>query len=163
MIAKITLLDRSLANLRAAYRTLDDITDDTDVDIAAYNAQQCLELAIKYAITMKGKKYTPSHLLDDLWDDLMDDEIQELVQGMDINIDNWGTTARYKLSINSSINQVKEVLMVCEKILDIIKDKYVPSNLSICDGCGATVVLNRLQEQHTHTVEKSGEDSGEKN
>ena len=121
---RVTLYDRAVSNLNVAELVLKNIYDDVDVDIAAYHAQQCLELAIKYAILQKGRTYMASHLLEDLWDDLDDAEIQNIVDEMKIDIDNWSTTARYKKSINSSVKEVQEVIPVCRTVLEIIKIKY---------------------------------------
>ena len=143
---KVTLYDRAVSNLKVAELVLKSLADEVEVDIAAYHAQQCLELAIKYAILQKGRTYVASHILDDLWDDLDDPEIRKTVEEMKTDIDNWSTTARYKKSVNSSIGEVSEVVSVCKAVLELVKNKYKTHACDIEDGVKVSELIKAYQD-----------------
>jgi HEPN domain-containing protein len=124
MRKKVTLFDRAKADLVTANTMLGNATsEDVFIDIAAYHAQQCIEKSIKFLIGIEGKTYIGDHRLSVILEDLSDAEVKEIVENIEINIDSWATTARYKLSIAASKKEVTEILKTCEKLVNIIETR----------------------------------------
>ena len=124
---KVTLLDRAKADLATAALMVKNNNDDLFVDIAAYHAQQCIEKSVKFLIGLEGKMYVADHRLSVILEDLSDEEVKKLVENIEISIDSWATTARYKSTITASAKEVDEILMVCKTLIQVIESR-VPSN-----------------------------------
>jgi len=131
MKKKVTLLDRAKADLTTAEFMLKSTNDDVFVDIAAYHAQQCIEKAIKFLIGLEGKAYVADHRLSVILEDLSDEEVKKLVDDIEISIDSWATTARYKSSIAASMKEVTEILDVCERLIKIVESR-IPESKASC-------------------------------
>jgi HEPN domain-containing protein len=123
MKKKITLLDRAKADLATAQFMLKNTDDDLFVDIAAYHAQQCIEKAVKFFIGLEGKNYVADHRLSVILEDLSDDEVKKRVEEIEINIDSWATTARYKSTITASTKDVTAILIICEELVNLIESR----------------------------------------
>ncbi|MCL1877309.1 MAG: HEPN domain-containing protein [Defluviitaleaceae bacterium] len=123
MKKKVTLLDRARADLITAKQMLKNIDDDVFIDIAAYHAQQCVEKIVKFLIGIEGKTYIADHRLSVILEDLADAEAKQLVESLEISIDSWATTARYKTTIAASAKEVAYIIGVCEKLVKIAESR----------------------------------------
>jgi|GEM_PF-866928 len=132
MRKKVTLLDRAKADLVTAELMLKSTDDDVFVDVAAYHAQQCIEKAVKFLIGLEGKTYAADHRLSVILEDLLDEEVREIVNGIEISIDSWATTARYKSTIAASAREVAAVLSVCESLVEIVESR-IPKPKTSCE------------------------------
>jgi len=132
MRKKVTLLDRAKADLTTAEFMLKSTTDDVFVDVAAYHAQQCIEKSIKFLIGVEGKMYIGDHRLSVIIEDLSDVEVRQLVDDIEISIDSWATTARYKSTIAASAKEVTAILDVCRKLVTIVESR-VPVPKTSCE------------------------------
>jgi len=133
MRKKVTLLDRAKADLMTAKVVLENTSDDVFVDVAAYHAQQCIEKAVKFLIGLEGKTYVADHRLSVILEDLADEEVRKLVDEIEISIDSWATTARYKSTIAASAKEVDSLLEVCEKLVKIVESR-IPAPKSSCEN-----------------------------
>ena len=132
MRKKVTLLDRAKADLISAKVVLENTSDDVFVDVAAYHAQQCIEKAVKFLIGLEGKTYVADHRLSVILEDLSDEEVKKLVDEIEISIDSWATTARYKSTIAASAKEVTNIFEVCEKLVKIVESR-IPESKSSCE------------------------------
>ena len=132
MRKKVTLLDRARADLVTAELMLKSTNDDVFVDVAAYHAQQCIEKAIKFLIGVEGKTYVADHRLSVIIEDLSDEEVRILVEDIEISIDSWATTARYKSTIAASAKEVTAILEVCKKLVEIVESR-TPEAKASCE------------------------------
>jgi len=132
MKKKVTLLDRAKADLATAEFMLKSTNDDVFVDVAAYHAQQCIEKAIKFLIGVEGKTYIADHRLSIIIEDLSDKEVRQLVDDIEISIDSWATTARYKSTIAASAKEVTAILDVCKKLVAIVESR-IPKSEASCE------------------------------
>ena len=130
MKKKVTLLDRAKADLMTAEFMLKNTNDDIFVDIAAYHAQQCIEKAIKFLIGLEGKTYIADHRLSIILEDLSDEEVKKLADDIEISIDSWATTARYKSTLAASMKEVIEILEVCKELVKIVESRIPESKVS---------------------------------
>jgi len=131
MKKKISLLDRAKADLITAETMLKNTNDDVFIDIAAYHAQQCIEKAVKYLIGLEGKTYVADHRLSVILEDLSDEEVNEIVDKIEISIDSWATTARYKSTIAASAKEVTAILGVCKKMIEVVESR-IPDSKASC-------------------------------
>jgi len=143
MKKKVTLLDRAKADLATAEFMIKNTDDDVFVDIAAYHAQQCIEKAVKFLIGLEGKTYIADHRLSVILEDLADEEARELVEDIEISIDSWATTARYKSTIAASAKEVTAILAVCEKLVEIVASR-IPDSKKSCKKNTAALFKNLL-------------------
>jgi len=132
MRKKVTLLERAKADLVAANVVMKNTTDDIFVDIAAYHAQQCIEKAVKFLIGLEGKTYVADHRMSVIIEDLSDEEVRKLVADIEISIDSWATTARYKTTVAATAKEVTAILSICERLVKIVESR-IPNSKTSCN------------------------------
>jgi len=146
MRKKVTLLDRAKADLATAELMLKSTNDDVFIDVAAYHAQQCIEKAIKFLIGLEGKTYIADHRLSVIIEDLSDEEVIKLVDNIEISIDSWATTARYKSTIAASAKEVTAILDVCKKLVEIVESR-IPKSKTSCEK-NVTKAFKKLLDEN---------------
>jgi len=145
MRRKVTLLDRAKADLATAELMLNSTNDDVFVDIAAYHTQQCIEKAIKFLIGVEGNTFAADHRLSNITEDLQDEEVKRIVDSIEISIDSWATTARYKSTIAASAKEVTAILDVCRKVVGIVESR-VPKPQPSCEKNIAEAFKNLIND-----------------
>ena len=124
---KVSLLDRAKADLKAAKHNMAlGESDDVVMDISAYLCSQCAEKVVKYVIALEGNDYVADHRTDSYLQDLKNLDVRVLVEETASRLDAWSTTIRYAGTIKSNKKAIKEVFIVCEKLI-ALADKLTPS------------------------------------
>jgi len=76
---------------------------------------------------------------------LSDEEIKKLVEDIEISIDSWATTARYKSTIAASAKEVTAILDVCKKLVKIVESR-IPESKPSCQKNVAKAFKKLLDE-----------------
>ena len=95
--------------------------------------QQCVEKVAKYLIVLQGDSYVTDHRAEKYLEDLKESEIKTLIQSIEVDIDRWATTIRYRNTVLASKKEVDEVIMLCERLI-ALAEKQCPALTNIKGG-----------------------------
>ena len=127
---KVTLLDRAKADLVTAKTMLSvAVNDDVVMDVCAYHCQQCVEKIAKFLILLQGDDYANDHRSDIYLEDLKDKDALSHIRNIASKIDFWATTIRYHHAILSNEKMVKEVIEICDKLVNLAESR-IPDEAS---------------------------------
>jgi len=59
------------------------------------------------------------------------EDVKNLAEGIEVSIDSWATTARYKSTIAASTKEVAHIIGVCEKLVEIVESR-IPAEKQSC-------------------------------
>ena len=115
------MLGRSNVCLRVSRDCLNRVADDdSNLDIACFNAQQSLESLLKYIIETNGMQAPKTHDIDELLVYARSSGFtysdENRLMEMSYKISKWETTSRYGQGIKTTANSLEAVYSHIEKI-----------------------------------------------
>ena len=137
---KIDFLRRAKVDLKVCKQTLQNWSDEVEVEIAAYHLQQGLEKAMKHQMTLLGEDYPKTHEIKRLWSQL--DKLgytpPEWIWQNHRLLTDFAEKTRYGESLVATQREVEEFLILLEEYIIQIEtnsygadqgEKFKPSNI----------------------------------
>lgn len=110
------------ADLRWAKKALEG-SDDFDINISAYHAQQALEKTCGYISQKLGIKSPRTHDIA-VWIELLESnsvEVPEILIDKSDEITAWESKSRYNINFITAKKTITNVLTATEKLLETVK------------------------------------------
>lgn len=118
-------------NAEYSYRNIN--RDDAYLDDCCFNLQQCIKLALKYAVELHGGRYVKNHDIRAQLNELARLGVSvpnaEALRQNAATINDWEASSRYKDNFIALLEDVDTARACADALLDFLKDKALPQPL----------------------------------